>query len=473
MEPGELWGEVNAGLRIVELELLIFCSFWFILAAIDDLAVDLIWILQRLKRGRTPTIDSAAARAELRGPAAVFIAAWQERNVIGHTVRHLLAAWPQRDFILYVGCYRNDPDTIVSAMGAARNDPRVRIVVNGSAGPTTKADCLNRLFAAMEGGELRQGRSYRSIVIHDAEDMVHPAELAVIDRALSDMDFVQLPVRAELQPGSRFVGGHYADEFAEAHAKTLVVRDALGAAIPAAGVGCGFSRAFLARIADSRRIQGSEGPFAAASLTEDYELGLLAGRMGARSGFVRLRDHQGQLVATRAYFPGRLKDSVRQKARWIHGIAFQSWERLGWDRRPVELWMAARDRRGPLSSLVLLCAYALLVVEALLLPEVLAGQPHAVPVPPVLPPMILMCLAAFVWRAIWRFAFTAREYGLAEGLLAIIRLPVSNVIAILSGHRAIMAYVRTLRGAPVTWDKTGHDIHPAAGNRAPMAGAGA
>ena len=71
------------------------------------------------------------------------------------------------------------------------------------------------------------------------------------------------------------MGGHYGDEFIESHAKGLVVRNALGAAIPAAGVGCGFGRDILDALADLRRAEGGTGPFAAECLTEDYELGWL------------------------------------------------------------------------------------------------------------------------------------------------------------------------------------------------------
>lgn len=70
-------------------------------------------------------------------------------------------------------------------------------------------------------------------------------------------------------------------------------------------------------------------------------------------------------------------------------------------------------------------------------------------------------LAALVWRASVRFAFTAREYGMAEGLRSIVRIPVANVIAIMAARRALFAYVGTLRGSPVRWDKTEHAAHPA------------
>jgi adsorption protein B len=69
--------------------------------------------------------------------------------------------------------------------------------------------------------------------------------------------------------------------------------------------------------------------------------------------------------------------------------------------------------------------------------------------------------AAFLWRIAMRFAFTAREYGMGEGLRAVLRLPLANVIAIIAGRRAVFAYARTLGGRAAVWDKTEHDAHPA------------
>lgn len=451
-----------AWLQVAEHELLLFTAFWFILGAIDDFAVDLCWIGLRLRgRCRDERITRQAAVAPLEGRAAVFIAAWDEAAVIGHTISHALSAWRQDDFTIYLGCYGNDPATIAAASQAAGNDPRVRIVIGDTPGPTTKADCLNRIYTALCADERRYGRRYRSVILHDSEDMVHPAELAVVDRALAHADFVQLPVRPELQPDSPWVGGHYADEFTESHAKALVVRDALGAAIPAAGVGCGFSREMIARIA-WRRGQGGSAPFAAECLTEDYELGLLVRREGGCSRFLRVRDEEGNLVATRAYFPATVETSVRQKSRWIHGIAFQGWDRLGWSKGGADLWMALRDRRGPLTAIVLACGYALVVVEGLLALAGFSGLQGGVPLSPVLGFMLQICFACFLWRCMHRFGFTTREYGVFEGLSSIARIPVANYIAIMAGRRALWGYVRSLRGMAVRWDKTSHEGHPAA-----------
>lgn len=461
------------GLLVAEHELLLFAAFWFVVSAVDEAAVDISWAWLRLGgRASAGKVPLGLTDSPLLGRAAILVPAWHEDAVIGDMVAHMLRAWRQRDFIVYVGCYRNDPATLAAAAAGAGGDPRVRLVVNEVDGPTTKADCLNRLYAALRADEARSGVQFRNVVMHDAEDMVHPAALAVIDRALAEVEFVQLPVRPEPQPASIWIAGHYSDEFTEAHAKTLVVRDALGAAIPAAGVGCGFSREALASLARLRMAAGETGPFAAECLTEDYELGLLIARDGGRSRFLRLRDEDGHLVATRSYFPATLETSVRQKARWIHGIALQGWERLGWKGRPVEIWMALRDRRGPLTAVVLAAAYLLLVIEGVLGAARLAGWVDWLAPSPLLRFMIAASMASFVWRCLMRFAFTAREYGLFEGLIAIPRIFLGNVIAIMAGRRALVAYMRTLGGGEVSWDKTGHGIHPAASAAQPAVAAG-
>ena len=123
--------------------------------------------------------------------------------------------------------------------------------------------------------------------------------------------------------------------------------------------------------------------------------------------------------------------------------------------------MAIRDRRGPLTAVVLAAAYGLMVVEGILAVARLAGWQDAIILEPMLRSMLAISFASFVWRAMFRFGFTAREYGVAEGVRAILRIPVANLIAIMAGRRALAAYIRTLRGHDVLWDKTRHRHHPA------------
>ncbi len=459
---GASWHALIELLVLLKHELLAFAAFWFCIGLIDEFALDIAWLWLRLmKRAGTVRLPVGYGAEALSGRTAIFIPAFHEAAVIGATISHMLAAWPQRDLTVYVGCYRNDPRTIAAASAAAAKDSRVRIVIHGVDGPTTKADCLNRLYRALCTDEERLGSFFASVILHDAEDMVHRAALQAIDAALVLRDFVQLPVRPELQGRSRWIAGHYADEFAESHAKTMVVRAALGASLPAAGVGCGFARSALGELAAVRRAAGETGPFAPDSLTEDYELGLILSRHGRGSAFLRLRDDGGELVATRSYFPHRLDGAVRQKTRWIHGIALQGWERMGWIGQSVELWMALRDRRGPLTALVLAAAYLLLLVDGLLLGLSWTGIVRDQPVSPVLASMLGICLVGFLWRTGMRFFFTAREYGVVEGLRAIGRIPVANLITIIAGRRALVAYCRSLRTGRIVWDKTSHDSHPA------------
>ncbi len=446
-------------LVLMERELLLFAGVFFLLGALDEFVVDLIWIVLRVSgRARTQVLSIAeAAPAPLAGGAAVFIAAWREAGVIGPTVRHALSAWPHKDLRLYVGTYRNDPLTAEAVIAAAHHDPRLRLVIHDCDGPSTKADCLNRLYRALEADEARSRRPARMVLMHDAEDMVDPAALGLLDRAIGSVELAQLPVLPEPLRQSRWVASHYCEEFAEAHGKAMVVRDALNAGIPTAGVGCAIARATLAELADKR---GRDGPFAAECLTEDYELGLGVSALGGRSRFLRYRWPDGRLVATRACFPPNVASAVRQKTRWIHGIALQSWDRLGWSSKPADMWMRLRDRRGPLTALVLAIAYFLVLIAAVGWLAHHAGYAPSLSVTPTVTALIAANTLSFVWRGAWRFAFTTREYGWIEGIRAVVRIPLANAITILAGRRAFFDYLATLRGHTPRWDKTQHIVHP-------------
>jgi len=288
--------------------------------------------------------------------------------------------------------------------------------------------------------------------------MVDPAALGLLDAQMDEAALVQLPVLPVAVPRSRWIASHYIEEFAESHGKSMVVRAALRAGLPSAGVGCAISRDSLDALAGLR--DGGE-PFAAECLTEDYGLGLGIAALGGHQRFLRRRRADGELIATRACFPAALDAAVRQKTRWVHGIALQSWDRLGWTGRWSEKWMRLRDRRGPLTALVLAMGYLLLALLALGWMLELAGYRASAPLSPVVRWLLILNFASFIWRAGWRFGFTAREYGAVEGARAVLRIPLANVIAILAGRRALAAYLVTLAGGLPRWDKTSHDVHPA------------
>ncbi len=450
-----------AALDAVVRETMLFAAIGFLIGGIDDLAVDLAWVWTwRKRRAQAVPGDLRAYTAPPRR-IAVFVAAWDEAAVIGAMLRSTLARLDHPDYQLYVGTYPNDRATIAAVAAVATEDARVRLVIGTQDGPTTKADCLNALWRALERDEAQAGVRAAAIVLHDAEDFVHAGELRVFDALIGDYAVVQLPVLPLIDPRATLVSGHYADEFAEAHAKTLTVRQALGAGLPLAGVGCAIERAMLDRIAAD---QGGL-PFDAGSLTEDYELGLRIAARGGRGVLARVRERRGgPLVAVRAYFPATLDTAVRQKARWMTGIALAGWDRIGWTRSLDwrDHWMRMRDRRAPLAVLVLAVAYVALVAwGASLAGHALMGTP-APPLPSAMVLVLRINGALLGWRLTLRALCTGHAYGWREALWSLPRALVANLVALLAARRAVTAYVRSLRGGALAWDKTRHVFPDAA-----------
>lgn len=442
-------------------EMTLFAALWFVVGGIDDLLVDLIYLARRLRGRRRPA--PALAGPVPAGRIMVFVPAWDESEVIGRMLRTALERFDHPDYRIYVGTYPNDPATIAAVAEVARADARVRLVIGAAPGPSTKADCLNTLWRALLRDEAAEGFLASAVALHDAEDVVHPLELRVYAHGLIDHAAVQLPVLPLAHTHSRFFAGHYLDEFAEAHGRALVVRQAVGAGLPFAGVGCAIRRAVLARLAAMR----GGTPFDADSLVEDYELGLAIATMGMPAQLMRVAEVPGgPPVAVRAYFPDTLDAAVRQKARWMIGIALAGWDRTGWGgwRRIGDNWMRMRDRRATLEIPVLALAYLSILAWALSLgAHLLAGTDPAMP-SALMRGLLLANLGLLAWRLAVRAAFVGRAYGWREALWSVPRIFSSNTVALLAARRALVAYVDMLRGSPPRWDKTAHrfpDLRPA------------
>jgi bacteriophage N4 adsorption protein B len=437
-------------------ELALFSAVGFLLFALNDLIVDAIYFGRRIWRSATvyrrfPRTFGRhlADRGEDQAFIAIFVAAWDESTVIASMLRATLERLEYANYRIFVGHYRNDPAT--AAAIASVEDERIEPVVVHCDGPTTKADCLNHLYDALLVYELASDRPAAAVVLHDAEDVVHPLELAVFNSLIDRAAIIQLPVQPLPDPRSRWIAGHYCDEFAEAHTKELVVRESVGAAIPLAGVGCAIARNPLARLAAL-----NEGrPFAGGTLTEDYELGLRIGELGLKTMFVRMPAVPGSpgVVASRGHFPATFGEAVRQKARWLGGIALTGWDRLGWKGGLGERWMRLRDRRGPIAALLLLCGYcAALLWSQMWLAQAL-GAPVQVRIDPLLATLLWINLWLLLWRILMRAVFTASSYGWKEGLRSIPRVVVGNLIAIVASARAVLLYMGR---QPPVWDKTRH-----------------
>lgn len=300
----------------------------------------------------------------------------------------------------------------------------------------------------MSEDEAADGVPFKAVVLHDAEDVVHSAELGLFDALIEHHDLVQLPVVPLADPHSRFVAGHYLDEFTEAHGKELVVRAAIGASLPSAGVGCAISRDALAALAARRG-----APFDPDSLTEDYELGLRLRMLGRRAAFVRLPAGPGRpVIATREFFPATLDAAVAQKARWMIGIALAGWDRLGWSGGLAERWMRLRDRQSLLAALVLAAAYLSLALLVLLLIVDRLTSYDLPPFGPALRTLLAINGLFFLWRLAMRFGFVAAAHGWREGMRSLPRTVTANIIAMMAARRALARYL----AGRSQWDKTAH-----------------
>ena len=454
--------EVAATLFVTIREFIMVVAIGVAISSLDDLLVDLIYIARFCWRRlfvytRHPRARAVDLRRAEPGWIAIIVPAWDESAVIGDMLRHSLATLDYPRYRIFVGTYLNDQATISEVQAIA--DDRIACVTVGWNGPTTKADCLNALWRAAVVHERSAGIRFKALVLHDAEDVVDRNELNVFDHLIPKLAMVQLPVMPLPDRNAPWVAGHYMDEFAEAHTKDIIVREAIGAAVPSAGVACAIERTMLGRIS----ALAGHLPFDATCLTEDYELGLKIRSLGGRGALVRIRSEAGTAaVATREHFPGTLDSAIRQKSRWLLGIALQGWDRLGWPGGLADRWMLIRDRKAVVTALLTLFAYFALLL-AVLFAAARAVYPPIQDFPALVPSdsnmAVLLTLNSLVlgWRLIMRGMFTTHAHGWREGLFSLPRALVGNYINFRAAARALRRYIAiALRRERNIWEKTDH-----------------
>jgi adsorption protein B len=138
------------------------------------------------------------------------------------------------------------------------------------------------------------------------------------------------------------------EEFAERHTREMIVRHALGAAIPSAGVGTCLTKRLIEHFVRERGEVLMTG-----TVTEDYILGVEAKRAGFKSAYVAAATqerHGLDYVATREFFPKSLAAAIKQKTRWVYGINFEAARKLGWAGDPSDRHFFFRDRKGAVTN---------------------------------------------------------------------------------------------------------------------------
>ncbi|MCX6165613.1 MAG: glycosyltransferase [Ignavibacteriae bacterium] len=212
------------------------------ISGIDDLYLDLLyWFLRRRHKSKFPDFSKMHDKPEK--PVAVMLGAWKESGVIGRTLSYAIGNLKYKNFRIFVGVYPNDTETIRIVKEIALKDSRVKVCINPQNGPTTKADNLNSLYAAISDFEKTFGE-FEIIIVHDAEDFIHPYSMKLYNFLIGYNGYhgIQIPVVPIRSKLGNLFHRTYCDAFAEIHTKDMIVRQGMGTFIPFSGTGMGFHR---------------------------------------------------------------------------------------------------------------------------------------------------------------------------------------------------------------------------------------
>jgi adsorption protein B len=421
-------------------------AVYILISGVDDLLIDLIWLWQTVRAQFRPNPSMAEIRALPQKRIAIIVPAWHEYAVIQQMLEHNAAAIEYENYDFFVGVYPNDPLTLAAVENAHVRVRNVQWALVPHPGPTSKGDCLNWIYQNLLEYEQSQGIAYDMVLMHDAEDIVHPQALLWANYHGERYGFLQIPVLALQTPWFNLTHGIYCDEFAETQTRDLPVRAAMGAFVPSAGVGTAIHRKAL----DDLAFHNQNRVFEPDSLTEDYEIGLRLQDVGCKQMFLPIQlceDHT--LVATREFFPRDFHTAIRQRTRWVTGIALQTWQRHGWRGNWMRKYWFWRDRKGLIGSPLSLFTSVLFVYG---LCSGLWAHPDSLAIR--LMPCTLTLLAL---RLVFRMVATARIYGPAMAYLGPVRMLWGNAINGIATVRAIHRFFRARRRRErLAWLKTEH-----------------
>jgi bacteriophage N4 adsorption protein B len=430
-----------------------------LLSGLDDLALDGVclyaWITRRLSRPLA--VEQAVEQKESpRGEKgiAIFVPLWHEHAVIAGMVEHNASAINYSRYHFFIGAYPNDDPTLDAVRDLEVRFPHVHLAVCPHNGPTSKADCLNWIYQRMLLYEERYGVSFDVVITHDAEDLIHPEAFSFVNAYAGEFDMVQIPVLPLPTPLRDLVHGIYCDEFAEWQIKDMPGRQIMGSFVPSNGVGTGFTRCALEKLACAEH----NLIFEPACLTEDYENGLRLHKFGCKQMFVPLTKCGESIVATREFFPRTVRTAIRQRSRWILGIGLQSWERHGWRGRPTEIYWFWRDRKGLFGNPISLLSNIVFFYGALTwFVAYFSGAPWGIAKYALHPWLLAATLGIQVVQTTVRMGCTARLYGPVFALAVPLRSVCGNWINTIATWKAARQYLRArFRHEPLVWVKTEH-----------------
>lgn len=433
---------------------LIWLGVFYLICGLDDLFIDLVALFdnQGPRKLNTKLLKKMMAAPQKR--IAIIVPAWKEGQIIDRMLLGNLERIEYTNYDFFVGVYPNDLETCQAVEKAALLDKRVHRVVNCRPGPTSKGQILNYVVENILQFENERGAHFDAVLMQDAEDVIHPKTLPLVNLYLGKYDFIQVPVFSLKVNPLQLVGGTYIDEFSEHHTKDILVRSHMQAAVPSAGVGTGLSRELILKMREV-----NEGKLLNENtVTEDYELGVRAHSLGLKSKFACFYYDQAgkrEYIATREYFPKKFMRSVRQKTRWTTGIALQGNKNLGWIGKFSNQYFLFRDRKGLLTNIATFIGYPIVLLSFLLNMKGVEFPYQGGVFYYILYANVILMINRFLQRA---YCVT-RVYGVFAVIAIPLRWPVANLINCLATVRALYQYlVSIFTRTTIAWVKTEHEL---------------
>ncbi len=448
-----------------------------VLFSIDDIIFDIICLFKKARKKALLRVKVEELNECPPKMLAIVIAAWHEAEVISHMIENLLMSvqYPKSMYHVFIGVYPNDLETREALEEICVKHPNVHMVVNSKNGPTNKADNANNVIKYIQLYEKENFINFSGINLHDAEDVIHPNELKLINLLFEKYDVIQIPVfpiipMPKLKNIFKFMtSGTYADEFAENHYRTMLMRDSSGAFVPSAGTGFSISRKAL----DSF---GEKDVFPEGSFTEDYKLSLHMAENGFKNSFFLvelLRVNQKgktkrEFIATRSLFPNTFWTAVKQKTRWTYGIAFQSFRLKNILSKKstlttMEKYSTYKDWKVKYTNLLVFPSYLVFIYFLVSL-----FNPTLETIYPINSFSWYLALGMSVLmmiRQVNRFIAVKAVYGIRSACVAILCLPIiparvvwGNIINFTATARAWKQHYRGLKNKKSKWSKTDHDF---------------
>ncbi|MDP3120072.1 MAG: glycosyl transferase family protein [Sulfuricurvum sp.] len=458
--------------------ILIIVASVFLVSGLDDFFIDSVyWIRLLYRKWKTRHYEPLSLELLSEKPEqkiAVMIPCWDEGKVIGPMLDNMLKMVKYDNYEIFVGMYPNDERTKAAVDEIRERTHRIHEIICPHPGPTSKADNLNWIFQGIMLQEERNKQKYDIVLMHDAEDVIHPFAFKLYNYLLPRKDMVQTPVLPLEVPWYYITHWTYNDEFAEMHTKDLVVREAINGLVPSAGVGTAFSRAAIDKLAQLYNNQ----VFNIKMLTEDYDFALRLHQNGFSSIFVQqyitrvvnrpkwyffgelVPVQKKEWIATRSLFPISYSNAVRQKSRWILGISLQEWRESKWEGDLPTRYTLYRDRKALLAHLVNVLAYFILIYFITyslwnrFSPETLKLVP-------------LVDNTGWLWILLWinfgimiqrlieKVVSVSRVYGIYQGIFSIPRILYANIINFHATFIAFSSFIRWINdGQSPKWVKT-------------------